>query len=76
MVAAGRPGEVDPGLERLLLGLDVVDEEVGRVPAGGEAQAVLAELRLQRGALVGHLVALLDAVEADPAAVVEAVLER
>ena len=46
VIAAGRPGEVDPGLERPLLGLDVVDEEVGRVPARGEAQAVLAELRL------------------------------
>ena len=75
VVAARRLGEVDPGLERALLGVDVVDEEVGRVPAGGEAQAVLGELGLQRGALVGHLVALLDAVEADPAAVAEAVLE-
>ncbi len=69
MIAASGAGEVDPSLEGLLLRLDVVGEEVGRVPAGGEAQAVLAELRLQRGALVGHLVALLDAVEADPPAV-------
>jgi hypothetical protein len=45
------------------------------VPAGGEAQAVLGEFGLQSDALVGHLVALLDAVEADPAAVLEAVLE-
>ena len=57
------------------LGLDVVREDAGRVPGADEAEAVFPELRLQRGAVVGHLVALLDAVEADLAAVGEAVVE-
>ena len=45
------------------------------MPAGREAQAVLAELGLQRTPLVGHLVALLDAIEANLLTVTEAVLE-
>ena len=76
VIATGRLGEVDPRLESLFLGLDVIDEDVRGMPAGGEAQAIPGELRLQHAALVGHLMTLLDAVETDLAAVPEAVLER
>ena len=75
-LAAHRLEEVEVRLDRALLVLDRAGEEVERVPAGDELQAVGVEGRLQRRRVGGHLVALLDAVEADLAGLAQALLER
>ncbi len=68
--------EVEMRLDRLLLGFDVMGEQVGRVPAGNEDEIVGSELLLQCLRISRHLVALLDAVEADLLAIGEAIVER
>ena len=68
--------QVEVRLDRALLLLDRAGEQVERVPAGDEGEAVGGERGLQRGGVGGHLVALLDAVEADLAGLAQALLER
>ena len=75
-VAAHRLQQVEVRLDGALLVLDRTGEEVERVPAGDEAQAVGPSAALQRGRVGRHLVALLDAVEADLAGLAQALLER
>ena len=70
--AAHRLQEVEVRLDRPLLVLDRAGEEVERVPAGDEAQPVRPSTAFSAAGSVGHLVALLDAVEADLAGLAQA----
>lgn len=58
------------------LGFHAAHQKMRGIPAADETQAVRAERRLQRVARVGHLVPLLDAVEADRGGLFEACFER
>ena len=72
---ANRLQEVEKGLHRLLLGLDVVHQKIGRMPARHIAKAALPKLLLDAFGRVGQLVTLLDPVEADLGRFVEALLQ-
>ena len=56
---------LDLGADRLLLGLDVVDQEVARAPAAAEHHAVAVEIGAQTLRVRGHAAAALDALVAD-----------